>query len=143
MLCSRGLEPQLHVLNNECSQHLKYYMLEENEGFQLVPPHLYLRDAAEQAIQTFKNHFIAGLVSIHNNFSLHLWCRLLPQAILTLNILLPSLINPSLSAQAQVHGQFDYNKTPIALPGTKVISHIKPAVHKIWVPQRRGGCYVY
>ena len=73
LLCSHGLEPQLHVLDNECSQHLKDCMLEEKEGFQLVPPYLHRQNAAEQAIQTFKNHFITGLVSIHENFTLHLW----------------------------------------------------------------------
>ena len=70
MLCSHGLEPHLHVLDNECYQHLKDYILEENEGFQLVPPHLYRRNAAERAIQTFKNHFIAGLVSTNDNLRL-------------------------------------------------------------------------
>jgi hypothetical protein len=30
-------------------------------NFQLVPPGIYRRNAAERAIRTFKNHFIAGL----------------------------------------------------------------------------------
>ena len=72
LLCSRGLKPQMYVLDNECSQHLNDYMLEENEGFQLVPPHLHRLNASERAIQTFKNHFIAGLVSMHDNFPLNL-----------------------------------------------------------------------
>ena len=90
----------------------------------------------------FKNHFIAGLVSKHENFPLHLWCQLLPQAILNLNLLQPYQINPSLLSQLQLHGQFDYKTTPISLPGTKVIVHIKPAVRKIWEPQGRDGWYV-
>ena len=107
-----------------------------------MPPHLHSQNAAEQAIQTFKNHFIAGLVFTHDNFPLHLWCQLLPQSILTLNFLQPSRINPSLLAQAQLHGQFDYNATPIAPPGTKVIVHIKPAVRKRLEPQGIDGWYV-
>ena len=63
LLCSRGLTPRTHVLDNECSKVLKEYMEEENETFQLVPPHLHQRNAAERAIQTFKNNFIAGMVS--------------------------------------------------------------------------------
>ena len=43
---------------------------------------------------------------------LHLWDRLLPQALLTLNLLRGSRINPKLSAWAQVNGLFDYNRTP-------------------------------
>ena len=78
MLYSSGLKPQLHVLDNECSQHLNDYILEENEGFQLVPPHLHRQNAAERSIQTFKNHFIAGLVSTHDDFPLHFHRRYSP-----------------------------------------------------------------
>ena len=50
LLTSRGLQPQMHILDNECSTLLKDYMLKENEGFQLVPPHLHRRNAEECAI---------------------------------------------------------------------------------------------
>ena len=109
LLCSRGLTPKTHVLENECSKVLKVYMEEENETFQLMPPHLHQRNATERAIQTFKNHFIAGMVSTHKDSPLHLWCRLLPQAIVTLNLLRPYRINPTLSAHAQLHVLFDFN----------------------------------
>ena len=68
LLSKQGLQPKLHILDNECSQVLKDYMGDEQELFQLVPPHLHQRNAAERAIQTLKNHFIAGLVSTHNDF---------------------------------------------------------------------------
>ena len=42
---------------------------------------------AERAIQTFKNHFIAGLSSTNPNFPLHLWDELLEQATITINLL--------------------------------------------------------
>ena len=67
-----------------------------------MPPHIHRRNSAERAIQTFKNHFIAGLASIDPNFPLSNWCRLLPQAELTLNLLRPSRLNPKLSAYAQL-----------------------------------------
>ena len=41
LLCSRRLTPKMHVLDNECSKVLKEYMEEENEHFQLMPPHLH------------------------------------------------------------------------------------------------------
>ena len=50
LLCSRGLTPRMHVLDNECSKVLKEYMEEENETFQLVPPHLHRQNAAKRAI---------------------------------------------------------------------------------------------
>ena len=46
LLCSRGLTPRTYVLYNKCSKVLKEYMEEENETFQLVPPHLHRRNAA-------------------------------------------------------------------------------------------------
>ena len=42
---------------------------------------------------------------------------------MTLNILRPSQINPKLSAYNQVWGNFDFNKTPLAPPGCKVVVH--------------------
>ena len=75
LLCSRGLTPRTHVLDNGCSKVLKEYTEEENETFQLVPPHLHRQNDAERAIQTFKNHFIARMVSTHKDFPLHFWCR--------------------------------------------------------------------
>jgi hypothetical protein len=68
--------------------------------YQLVPPGIHRRYAAERAIRTFKNHFIAGLCSVDKNFPMHLWDRLLPQAEITLKLLHGPRINPKLSAWA-------------------------------------------
>ena len=130
LLRSRVITPKMHVLDNECYKVLKEYMEEENENFQLVPPHLHRRNSAKREIQTFKNHFIARIVSTHKDSPLHLWCRILPQAIFTLNLLRTSRIKPTLSAHAQLHGQFDFNATPFAPPGKKVIVHQKPKTRK-------------
>jgi len=73
--------------------------------------------AAKHAIHTFKNHFIAGLCTTDKNFPLHLWDKVIPQAIMALS----SCINPKLSAWAQVHGNYNFNHTPIAPPGIKVL----------------------
>jgi hypothetical protein len=113
-LCRSGLRPKLQRLDNECSAALKEYMTDENVDYQLVPPGVHRRNAAERALRTFKNHFIAGLCSVDKDFPLHLWDRLLPQAIATLNMMRGSRLNPKLSAWAQIHGHFDYNRTPIA-----------------------------
>ena len=117
-------------------------MEEENETFQLVPPHLHRRNAAERAIQTFKNHFISGMVSIHKYSPLHLWCRLLPQSIVTLNLLRPSRINPTISAHEKLHGLFEFNATTFAPPGTKVIVHLKKTIRKSWAPRGQYGWYI-
>ena len=107
-----------------------------------MPPHLHQRNAADSAIHTFKNHFIAGMVSTNKYSPLHLWCRLLPQAIVTLNLLRPSRINPTLLAHAQLHALLDFNATTFVPPGTKVIVHLKPTIRKSWSPRGQDGWYI-
>jgi len=76
-------------------------------------------------------------------FPIHLWDCLLPQAELTLNLLHGSHLNPQLSTWAQLHGPFDFNCTPIALPpGMHIIIHEKPSVHHSWVPHGINGWYL-
>lgn len=90
----------------------------------------------------FKDHFIAGLATTDKLFPMHLWCRLIPQSILTLNLLCPSRLNPRLSAEAQLNGAFDFNKTPLAPPGTKAIVHKKPAARQTWAPHGVDGWHI-
>ena len=61
---------------------------------------------------------------------MYLWCRLLPQALLTLNHLQQSIINPNLSAYAQINGQHDYNAHPVAPPGIQVLIHEKSNIRR-------------
>lgn len=110
--------------------------------WQLVPPHTHRRNSAERAIRTWKNHFLARLASTDPDVLIHLWDRLIPQATTTLNLLRSSCINPRLSAEAQLNGQFDYNRTPTAPPGTRVIIHEKPSHQASWAPHGAKGWYV-
>jgi hypothetical protein len=89
-LKTAGIEPQWHVLDNECSVEFKDIIKKNNMTFPLVPPHNHCQNIAEKAIQTFKAHFIAILCGADKSFHLHLWCQLLPQAEHTLNMLRPS-----------------------------------------------------
>jgi hypothetical protein len=47
---------------------------------------------------------------------------------MTLNLLRTSRINPRLSAWSQVQGFYDFNRTPLAPPGTRVLVHEKPSL---------------
>jgi hypothetical protein len=109
--------------------------------FQLVPPGIHKRNAAERAIRMFKNHFIAGLCSADKTFPIHLWDQLLPQAKITLNLLRGSRINPKSSAWAQVHGIFDFNHTPLGPPVCRVLAHEKRDKRKTWAPHGLDGWY--
>ena len=64
MLTSRGLKPKVHILDNECSKTIINFMLSVDEKYQLVPPHIHRRNAAERSIQNFKiTLLLACLVS--------------------------------------------------------------------------------
>lgn len=141
-LCAAGLRPLLQRLDNECSAALKQFFHDEEIKFQLVPPGVHRRNSAERAIRTFKNHFIAGLCSVDKHFPLHLWDRLVPQAVATLNLLRGSRLNPKLSAYAQVFGSFDFNVTPLAPPGIRVLVHEKPHNRATWSPHALDGWYI-
>ena len=141
-LSSRGLRPALHILDNECPKGLKNYIRNAGATLQLAPPNMHRTNAAEKAIDIWKCHFIAGLSSVDPDFPMHLWCRLIQQATTTLNLLRPARINTRLSAEAQLNGNFDYNRTPLAPPGTKVLVHETPANRRTWDPHGVDGWYI-
>jgi hypothetical protein len=133
-LTVKGFKPKLKTLDNEASTALKNFFIANNIAYQLVPPHCHRRNAAERAIRTFKEHFVAGLSSVDPSFPMHLWDRLLPQAEITLNLLRMSRLHPQLSAAAHYHGIMDYNKTAFSPPGCKIIAHEKPGKRRTWAP---------
>ena len=124
ILVHQGHAPDMHILDNECSQELKNSFQKYKIQYQLVPPREHRVNAAERAIRTFKNHFVAILHSVDSSFPIAHWDRLLPQATLTLNLLRSSRILPSLSAHASLFGHFDFNRTPLAPSGTRIIAHV-------------------
>ena len=63
-----GFKPRYQRLDNEASIAFQVDLSAKIIDFQLVPPNIYQRNTAERAISTFKNHFIAGLSSVHPNF---------------------------------------------------------------------------
>jgi hypothetical protein len=94
-LVARGLKPKLMKLDNEASKLLKDYLYQQEIAFQLVPHYSHRRNSAERAIRSFKDSLIAGLFSTYKSFPMHLWDRILPQAVITLNMLRTSRINPN------------------------------------------------
>ena len=142
ILGNHGCSTDIHIMDNECPGTVKDFLRDHNITIQLVPPHIHRRNAAERAIRTFKNHFIAGLASCDPAFPLRAWDLLLPQAQLTLNLLRASNSNPSLSAYHFLFGAFDYPKTPIAPPGTRVVIHEKPLQRASFAPHGIEGWYV-
>ena len=54
------------------------------------------------------------------------WDLLLSQWVITLNLLRNSRVHPALSAYAYLFGPYNFNKSTMAPPGTRVILHEKP-----------------
>ena len=137
-----GSQPGLYILDNKASFELKRAMKKNNLDFQLVPPHIHRRNAAERAIRTFKNNFLSVLATANPQFPMSEWDRLLPQTKLTLNLLRNSCTNPKLSAYAFLNGNFDFNKTPMAPAGTRVVVHTKPDKRSTFGYHGEQGCHV-
>ena len=94
-----GIKQKLHVMDNECSDGVKNYIKHaKNIELLLVPPYMHRVNAAEKAIDVFKNYFTTGFATVGSDFLLHLWCCLMPLATTTLNLLRPSRINPKVSS---------------------------------------------
>ena len=140
-LQSKGSNPTTYIMDNEAAAELKHAIVKYKLKYQLTPPHMHRINAAERAIRTFKNHFLAGLASVDPTFPVNEWDRLIDQAEITLNLLRTSRINPKLSAYAALNGNFDFNRTPMAPPGTKVVVHVKPKLRASWGYHGEDGFY--
>jgi hypothetical protein len=69
-LTAKGFKPKLQTIDNKASAALKNFFTTNDVEYQL-PPHCHRRNATERAIQTFKEHFVAGLSSVDPTFPLH------------------------------------------------------------------------
>eukprot|EP00957_Ditylum_brightwellii_P071952 5468402-Ditylum_brightwellii.AAC.1 len=131
-LTKHGHETKHFILDNKVSATLKAASSKKDKTYELTPPNIHRRNAAGRAICTFKNHLKSGLATCDPKFLLQEWDRLLEQATITLNLLQTSRANPKLSAYAYVFGHYNFNKCPLAPPGTKVIIHRKLDQHGSW-----------
>eukprot|EP00804_Cyclotella_cryptica_P011209 CCRYP_007737-RB/>CCRYP_007737-RB protein AED:0.21 eAED:0.17 QI:0/-1/0/1/-1/1/1/0/1078 len=136
------ISPNWHILDNEAPEEFKLAIRDNGCKVELVPPDMHRRNAAERAIQTFKGHCIATLAGVSNDFPINQWDRLLPQMIATLAILRPSNVAPNISSYAYHHGQFDFNRTPLAPMGCAVQFHNKPNKRKSWGEHSSDGWYI-
>jgi len=132
-LKSKGYKPALNITDNQATTPLKAYLTKEDCQWQFVEPTNHRVNAAERAIQTFKNHVISELCTTDVAFPLQLWDQLTEQAIITLNLLRTSRIDPTKSAYHQLHGhRYDWNKWPMAPPGTRALLLIDPTTRESW-----------
>jgi hypothetical protein len=141
-LAKGGNQPKMYILDNEASADLKKGLNKYDLTYQLVPPHVHCRNAAERAIRTYKNNLIACLATCDPDFPVSEWDRILFQVELTLHLLRSSRVNPKLLAYAYLNGNFDFNKTPLTPLGTKVVVHLKPDKQPSWSYHAEEGWYI-
>ena len=84
---NKGFKPKFHKLDNESSNKIQKFIASRNTDVQFAPPDMHRQNAAERAVRTWKNHFIAILASVNPLFPIANWCRLVPQANITLNLM--------------------------------------------------------
>ena len=132
-LKSRGHHVDLQVLDNEASTAYRQLITDKwKADFQLVPPNIHRRNAAERAIRTFNAHFLAILAGVAPYYPRNLWDLLIPQIELTLNLLRQSRLDYTKSAWEAFTGPLNYDATPLGPLGCEVISHKKTGTHNSW-----------
>ena len=141
-LSARNCKPRLNIMDNEASQAVRRYILSTGATYQLVEPYNHRVNAAERAIRTFKDHFVAGLATVHPSFPLYLWDELLDQAFISLNLLRASRTCPRMSAYSHLEGPFDYNSTPMAPPGCRALVFEDPEIRTSYAPHGVEGFYL-
>ena len=134
-----GIRPKFQILNNGASQAFQREICTRHFNLQMVTPHMHRQNAAERSIKTFKNHFVYGLCSAHAEFPMHLWCKLLLQATLTMNLIRTSRLNSRQSVEEQLNGAFNFNIVQLAPPGKKIIVHEKHIQRPTWAPHGANG----
>ena len=137
---SGKVRPTVHILDNEASARLKE-TIQQNCDLQLVSPDMHCCNLAERAIQMFKSHFLAILAGVDPSFPMMLWDRLVPQAVLTLNLLRQAKVDPTLLAYEFIHQKIDCNRMPLALLGCAVQIHKSTNRQKMWDAHSLNGWY--
>ena len=141
-LAKRGFKPVYNVIDNVATKAIKTYLESEEIKVQFVEPHNHRVNAAERAIQKFKNHTIAGMCVCNQNFPSMLWDKLIRQSQDTLNMIWTSRAHPHLSAFHVLEGQHDFNRVPLGPPGTRATIFNPSELRTSWGPRALDAWYV-
>ena len=141
-LRDKDQRPTIHILDNKCSADFKKAITANEMKCQLVPPNDHCRNAAEKAIQVFKDHFVSVLCGTDEKFPMQLWCAILPHTETQLNVLRKSATKPSISAFEHLNGPHNYDSHPFAILGSAVEIHVMPANRRTWAAHTKSGFYL-
>ena len=119
-------------MDNQATKHIKQFLTENECRLQLVEPHNHRVNAAEHAIQTFKDAFIAALATTDSNFPLQLWDKLTPQVQDMLNMMRASRVDPTKLAYKVMNGPYNWNHYPLAPLGCKAVVYEDGDTQGLW-----------
>ena len=86
-------------------------MTKQHINDQLTPDGICSCNWSERSIQTSKDNLLEGLCSTDPNFPFNVWCKLVFQSVITLNLLRP---------YAKIFGNFNYYRKPMSPPSIKL-----------------------
>ena len=86
-LDKRGFLTHLHTLDNESPEMHKDDIEASDSKHQMAPTNSHTRNASERTARTFKKCFLRGLAGLDEKFPMSMWGHLIPQAVITLNLL--------------------------------------------------------
>jgi hypothetical protein len=132
----------LNMMDNQATKHIKKNLTENKCKLQLVEPHNHRVNAAERAIQTFKDAFIAVLATTDSKSPLQLWDRLTLQVRDTLNLMRASRINPDILAYEALNSPYNWNRYPLAPLGCKAVVYKDGDNRGLWASRGIDGWYL-
>jgi hypothetical protein len=138
---AKGFKPKLNVMDNQATKHIKQFLTENKCKLQLVEPHNHRVNAAERAIQTFKDAFIAALATTDSDFPLQLCDKITPQVQDTLNLMRASRVDPTKSTYEILNGPYNWNRYPLALLGCKAVIYEDGDTRGSWASRGVDGWY--
>ena len=97
--------------------------------------------AAERAIQTFQDAFIAMLATTDADFTIQLSDKLASQVEHSLNLLCALQTNPAITYKA-LNGPYDWNRSPLAPLGCKAVVYEDGDTQGSWASQDVDGWYL-
>ena len=139
---ARGFKPKMHKLDNETSKEVEVFITSQRAQYQYTPPDIHRTNPAERAIQTYKACAKSTFASLPKTFPIAYWCRLIPQIDLSVNIVRPCRQNPFLSAWTALEGEFHFDATPLAPPGTEMLLHERSSRRASWAYNAKKAWYI-
>ena len=138
-LTEKGFKPVLNIIDNVASKTIRTFLKKEDIKLQLVEAHNHQINAVERAMQTTKDHLIAGLCTTDKDFPVQLWDKIIEQSQDTLNMLRTLRVHPQLSSYTVLEGVHDFNKNLMAPSGTRATIFNLPELRTSWGTRALDG----